>query len=738
MPGPRFRPDDIQAFNDFGKPIIQVTPDTATDPKCSCCAKCDQYLQCFKKVPIAIDWKGLDFSAYMEWAQWIWDNDPVVARTGDFSGDDPDGSSEFVGQFLFLPRDGRESCVGQGCFGIPVSEEEDALVRCRPYCGTHHSPYYRTVKTTSEERPNKMVSLFAYVTCCHEDEEDPNSESIGVKFGIALQIEFEGGDWGWVNSGHWYWGHDPGSSTIYNECCNIMETECILWDDLDPNDWSNLQDLQLHRIGKWWYGGDIEDDGTSIGCQFNTWGWFGSESICTGWADEPGIDCISCTDGSEINECPNGTIDVGSITEPSCDGVPIIVPACIPDPIKLLDPNPANNTLSVLGHCRPKECTQCPPPSPAPEPMPPAVTVQIGFSTSNPTACGKTFTALYPACLNPVKFYWSFGEEGEEVFHVINNLLGDTDVNFGEIVTLTIIDDRGCIYTHCEIVDCSCCAGLSGSLDISVANDGSCSVTMTAHISGNEECGQAHIEILRGNEVCPPLPVGSGDCTCQQMFDNDNECDAIANGCALSLGDGQTHSFTVDQSQTIKWRLIDGPCGCASEWNEFPIYCGVCDCCLGTITSCEVTIENWNAGEEPACCDEVNKTYVLEPLLAGFNCQWRYGYFGGVGEGDSFTCPAPEIDPDPEYGIQMDYVISCNEIGGDPINADLKGTLTVTAGAGATFIAIALDTVIWDPDEGVYIPADCTILTGFHENIDPVESVCNPLSAIAYVELKVG
>ena len=122
MPGPRFRTDNSkQVFNEFGKPIMRTAAETGL--KCLCCEKCEQYLQCFKKVPIGVDFKGLDFSDWMEWNQWVWDVPTNRTRTGDFTGDDPDGSSEFIGKYVFLPNDPRLECNGQPCFHDGVLEE---------------------------------------------------------------------------------------------------------------------------------------------------------------------------------------------------------------------------------------------------------------------------------------------------------------------------------------------------------------------------------------------------------------------------------------------------------------------------------------------------------------------------------------------------------------------------------------------------------------------------------------
>jgi hypothetical protein len=691
MPGPRFNTDDKPVFNDFGKPIIQPYPETGEGPRCSCCAKCEQYLQCFKEVPFAVDLAGLDFSGWIEWALLVWaQDDGIRVRQGDFTGSDPDGSSEFIGKFVFLPRDSRASNNGQSCF---LEEGES-----REYCRTHHSPYYRTIHTPGNpDALNKKVSLFANVICCHEDD-DPEMPSIGVKFQVMLQVEGESGSWNWGFWGgepyEWWWHNDNAFEYAF-ECCPILETDCILWEDIDPlGDWSNLQNLPLHRAQDFYWYDPLEliEDPTAIGCQFFNWGWFGGgQSIC---AEFDGEDCVLCDEGDPLNECPNGTVDIGLI-DYSCDGVEVSVPRCVPDPIRLIDPG--ENYLSVLGNCRPKDCVNCEPPAEWEGPKPPARTVVIHFTTDG--GCGKTFTAVYPDCLEVEEenIFWSFGKTGPTAYHYLNNLLSQETTEYGEIVTLTIVDNRGCVYEYCQMVTCECCSGASGTL--SVTPSGPCSYTLSASVTDSEtgacDGHSAFIEYQLSGETCPAFPY-DGQYPCNDLTDND---------CIHTIGDGQSTEITVDGEETLRWRVWDRLCGCAGPWHEEDLICSECECCSTPLTGVTVTISGISQGDIEGCldCDDkINGTYFV-PMS---------GCSGSADFEDHFECE--DCDPLPcDYVVTINVAITCFP-GAGPGGQDLVQVDVVFSTPPLGEIVFHKD-VLFPPDS---LPIDCAEeLDGSIENL---------------------
>lgn len=393
--------------------------------------------------------------------------------------------------------------------------------------------------------------------------------------------------------------------------------------------------------------------------------------------------------------------------------------------------------------CRAAEdCKSCflDPESPVATPIKPG---DVRFETDTPSAnCNKTLCVVKPTCLTIDKVYWSDGAVtvGDDCHTANITNVDATDIGRNtQVISALILMTNGCAYCWAETLSCGCCEGVGGGLTMSVDLETACMYTFCASVTATEECPQAFLELQiltpgAGTPFCQASNFDDFDaCTCEKLEpggDPDPPCEGW-NSCLLSLADGQCITREVIGVGRVRYRIWDAPCGCASDWIEFPIYCAVCDCCIGTIVNVRVTIAGWaDAGFCPGC-DTVNRTYDLDPAGSGYTtCQWTYGFFDDPGGLDDFACGG-DVNP----GIQIVWTISCGyNLSGedDPDLLDLSATVSVTAGASAGFIKYALD--VGEPDATA---ADCSLLTGVYDEIigSGISDYCTPFFAVCSVEV---
>jgi hypothetical protein len=342
---------------------------------------------------------------------------------------------------------------------------------------------------------------------------------------------------------------------------------------------------------------------------------------------------------------------------------------CVPKPITV------NEGLkwvkAVAPSCfAPSGCGSC-----TPDPEVPHVKVPANFDISYDagTSCYKQFRPVIADCVTILKVFWSWGgvSEGlEPIYHKILNV-GPDGVEREERITAIALADNGCLYCTSATITCGCCDGVSGSISVEVNAESTCQVTITAHVTATEECPHPRIELIRsGGGGCAEFESLVNDCTCQQMFEGaeaDPPCE-IYDSCTFSLGDGSSHTFTIDDPpETLRWRVVDGPCGCASDWFEQAMVCTWCECCSTPLTGALLIFSGTGQGDLPGCLDcdiKIDGAYYV-PLQECGNTKSFVGHFLCEGEGAGpetvtigifITC-YPGIGPDGEDVVFIDAFI---------------------------------------------------------------------------------
>lgn len=253
-------------------------------------------------------------------------------------------------------------------------------------------------------------------------------------------------------------------------------------------------------------------------------------------------------------------------------------------------------------------------------------------------------------------------------------------------------------------------------------------------------------------ELCATLPVdefGHADGVCGEgtpfiewqlntgacSFTDDCPCEdtPISGGCSVigcsgGLGDGDCYTITLTQSAVLRWRVWDNVCGCPGPWNEQILECSTCHCCDGTLVRVEVTvsgISEGNNGPDIDChnCTEVNRTYVMRPIL---DCRFWYTSVEHGGE-PSVVCDDSSIPFTFNYGTEVLFDMDCSDRGGGDRAIYLSGQILAGACTN-TFGEVTIDA------PGDIIPMDCSgILTGCLPNNGEcslgAETNCNSAAA---------
>lgn len=692
MAGPQFNPDDKPSFNPFDLPTIC---DGADDPDRECCDPCTDWIFCLKRSLYELTLDGFELENWLadHWLSSLsqYKADQTALK---FSGDPVDETFIFDGTYIAEPP----SPQGQA-IPCPLPEREDACTH------THRIRAERTLITSSLEGDEaKRFGLNVNTECVVVE---------GVKYlKFTVNLVWQGAK----DAAVYEPAHDPqvGDPPSSEFCPPKAETE---YEPLPGSDWfccpvlmsdlipvasiTSLADLASVTLNplppatatfSTFYGLYVYDTGVDNQLCLQT---------ANTWVCCLGVLLITCSGGVaqcvyfEINEC-DATIDgepadmsptqdppssgeilgctsyvyaggcgtAGSVT---CSGS-----KCISRPIEYYESGAY--TLKVIdGKCRtPSDCGSCIPDEEEPTRRQAIKPGDVRFTWTAGASCSKTFTPIAPACLNIVKVYWSWGEASTglgTVNHTIVNIDPENPLRRKETISAIFIDDRGCIYCWTEVVECGCCAGVSGSLSIEQVDEDGCEYKLTASVTSTEDCPNAFIEYQKiGSGGCDPT---FGDCAC-------NELDPDVPGdhcfpCSGTLVDGGETTITVVAGDTLRYRVWDGVCGCASEWVEIPLYCTDCDCCLGKIVTIRLTVAGVANEEGDPCtnCDNYNRAYDLVPFgVTEETCTWSAEVEGLV------SCPPSSID------AQAFFTFGCAEFGGNPsINdAFFAGTFT---GAGS-------------------------------------------------------
>lgn len=759
MAGVQFDPTDEPVFNSFDLPTMCDGVDSSGRP---CCDPCQEWMQCLMRTPIEMHLPGFDLSNWLPCVSFV---GTKLLQSSGIGGTLSGGGEDDVFHGTYLALSANETltngdCGDRGETTLCQDAWEDDGYGGGAVGLSHTVGLGRTILAPNADGdPIKPLRIALRTDCVIVEGEK------FVKFTVILVFGFERAT-GICLQGCEYEGVpicDPavvaaidndgwGSGYLELGCCPIAESDLI---PLVGLEWADLDNITLTAVDPpdWELVDPMEPDGPWQLASGNACGVAKVSFIKAVPYQHFGLPPCS----PELEAACGSSAFVGhhelgnaGCPHPSESGATVWVEGSqldcgslhiwIPPPITM---NSGDAFLKVLAQsCRPSDgCSTCIPDAEgAPHA---AVPAKFWWTASSGTSCGKTFTPHATDCLNIVRVYWPWGAvtDGlDPVSHTLVNLTDGGSANYSEKITAVAIDDRGCLYCFTNTPACGCCEGVSGSLSITTDPETACTYTFCASVTTTEECGQAFIELqyYDGNPSEPgPCDGGWKDCECTQVVPG-NEVDPPCEGwqsCMVALSDGQCFTTAIHLTGRARYRVWDGPCGCASEWVDFPVHCADCNCCAGKVQRVYATIFGW----APGCpgCASVNKRYELEPW-PGNDCWWRYGYSGGIGDGDSFTCPSGSEEPDPEYGIQLFYIISCGSSDvGNPTIYELVGSLGVTAGAGATFIKTVVDEIEWE--DGAPIPGDCNTLAGLHtQTEDSVEGVCNPLLAYAVIEIEAG
>lgn len=726
----QFNPDDEPAFNPFDLPTICTGAD---NEERSCCAPCDNLLLCILRSPLEFNLAGIDVSEWYPWLKWTGATQLQAEQAIEFGGDATD---IFHGTFLGEPPS--EQAIWTKC---PPLEREG--------CPTTH--YIRAEHTiyapTALDGIVKRLWLSGNVECTGNQ----------IRFTVLLAWEGEPGNeqltWGFDGSGgcprpepgmDCVCFPNPIAPTPYVPngaklvgCCLLLASEWIAIDG--TTQLTDLVDVELLPVPPI----EILYSGfAGLYCP-NTFSHCLQYDLRFYWV------CIACfllVDDQENLCCRCFTLNpppaIGPYPNP--DPFPESAPyqydrcmtqcntgtACahsyvLPPPIKFIETTGAY-TVSVLREaCRiPDSCGSC-----VPDPAQPRVAIPIepgdvrfDFDRGS-SNCTKTFTAVYPPCITPVKIYWpSIGKVGETVSYTLVDTDPDSATRKRKLINMILVDDRGCIYCYEEEVGCGCCSGVSGSLSIEEIsnNELGCLFKLTANISGNEECPQAgviiQIEGSNGTPFCETAHFGDLVCTCEKLADDyeGERCEGWLS-CLWVLGPGQEAIVRIFGLGRIRYAIQDGPCGCVSDWVEVPFHCAPCENCLGVIHSMSVTIIGWDDVDDCDGCHGVNRTWEMIPYSGG--CVWRNADNG------AFKCDPADVS---SWGVDLFVIFGWTTGYGDPALVDLTCSIAITANGGAT----------WEKSfDDVGFTKECVDFAGFIPRIASSPNACTGNSASAFLQI---
>lgn len=348
--------------------------------------------------------------------------------------------------------------------------------------------------------------------------------------------------------------------------------------------------------------------------------------------------------------------------------------------------------------CKFVSCEHCAEPPAAGQPTPRAVVDFTGGSSSN---CGKTLTAVIPACIDVARVVWSDGQEGLEINHVVQKPAANGSTDRRELMTMYVIDTRGCLYEKTRELTCGCeeaTGGLSAELleDFDCATDGKLKYRVTASYSGPPD-GGIWMSDGCGMQVCIDED-GNFTPECCDPFDPENQ--------GGGMQDGDYRDIVVEASdRTITFNVHAGGC-CFGEPDELilPGCGGNCPPCLGAVESATLTFDDW--GYNPFglplspvdCACETCNTIVTVP--------WESSCGGSWINNPAFECTYEEADPTGET-FEGSWTLTDNEDGTVTIQVIVTCGSLAHGGGTASFSKIVAVT-----------DGDCSVLTGIDLDLD--------------------
>jgi hypothetical protein len=760
-------PDDKPVLNQFGLPVIcNDLADEASDP---CCEPCSDWMYCLLQAFYTVDIPDpIEFENWLA-DHWLSGNVQHKADQGllHFSAASGEPTAIFQGTFLAEPPN--QEIAAQAC---EFPQREDSCNH------THRIRHERTVLTDSNEANLvKRFGLNVNTECVQVGEDKFIRFTLNLVYeaqpNVALYEPPIGYDVDEETDLGIYCAPKPRTpwDAIYQDpklwcCCPLAVSDLI-----DVTTISSLADLAAVVLNKLppahatyeavLYGVWVGDGEPTQRCLQTCGVWACSTSnlmiecasgnpVCLYWPHDVchyyvngtdvdpwypwgvGEDCATNGSGvdlcdGEVIGCTTAEYNGGSSTPGSgtCN-----TSLCISRPLEF---GLGDIVLSVIDNkCQlATDCKACfpDPESPVAIPIKPG---DVKFATDSASnSCAKVFHIVKPDCLTVDKVFWSDGTItlGTATHTVeINNLEEDSPSRLSQKVSALILMTNGCYYCWEETFSCGCCEGVSGSISIADDPENECRFTITANVTSTVECPLAFIEfqVIKPGSGGPCDLAEFPECECEQVVPGNTEdppCPSYAAGCTYGLSDGQSAVVIVTGETIIRYRIVDGPCGCASDWIETPITCSICECCEGTVYSIVMTIAGWTSvmGTCPEC-ESVNRSYTLLPVVIGVNCLWRYE------ERPAFDCPFEET-PGPT-DIVAEFNAICGELMGDP-GEDLWGLATLDAGATAQWSKYVIDTPA--------IPYDCeNLLTGFYKledfSYNPAFG-CDPTGATCHIEV---
>lgn len=723
-------PDDKPVLNIFGLPVIcDDNADLASDP---CCEPCSDWMYCLLQTFYTVDIP--DPIEFQNWLadHWLDGNVQHKAEQGALFFSAAAGSPTAIFEGTFLAEPPNQDITAQAC---EFPQRADACDH------THRIRHERTVLTNSSEA--NLVKRFGL---------NVNTECVQIGEDKFLKFTLNLVWLGHVNVAYYEppIGYDvdeetdlgiycpPKPRTPWDADAQEVEWYCCpiaVSDLIDVTTIASLADLAAVVLNKLppatssydylFYGVWAPDNVPNQRClqSQGTWactvsslmiGCEGGLPVCLYFAHDVcpytvnginaesywpwpiGEDCDTNASGEdlctgEITGCTWLELNGGTETPGSgtCD-----TSACISRPLEF---GLGDIVLSVIDNkCRvATDCKSCfpDPESPIAIPIKPG---DVRFATDSASStCSKIFYIVKPDCLTVDKVYWSdgaitLGAATHTV--VIDNIDPLEPLRLRQKVSALILMTNGCYYCWEETFSCGCCEGVSGSISIATDPEGGCEFTITANVTTTLECPNAFIEfqVIQPGEGGPCDLAEFPHCECEQVVPGNTEdppCPSY-NSCTFGLSDGESVVFTITGEARVRYRIVDGPCGCASDWLEFPIVCAVCPCCIGTIIGVSVTITGWGDGGSCPACASVNRTYYLHQN-PGSGCLWGFTTVDPEDAFAIFCCSEVEC-----YGVEIFLTIGCPA---DEIQIDLG----INAGGGATWLRTITG-----------VPGDCTELNG--------------------------